>query len=95
MFISQDIALKDFVFWCGAKEVAGRMTNYELSVIEDYLINYYDGIIPYLSDINDIFWFEDDWLLRDILGIDSEEFWKRKPIRKYEFGRVEYIYYEC
>lgn len=81
MYIAQDIALKDFQYWGGAKQFAERLTDHELQIIEEYLIDYYDGIIPNMTDINDIFWFEDKMLIEDILQYDYEEFWNRKPIR--------------
>lgn len=81
MYIAQDIALKDFQYWGGAEAFAARLTDHEFQIIEEYLMDYYDGIIPNRIDINDIFWFENTMLIVDILQYDYDEFWNRKPIR--------------
>lgn len=82
MQISQEMALRDFPFWSGARQFASRLTDTELSIIEEYLMDYYDGIVPSMTDINDIFWFEDTMLIVDILGYDYDEFWKRQPFNE-------------
>lgn len=82
MQISQEMALRDFPFWGGAREFAKRLTDTEFSILENYIDEYYDGIIPSMVDINDIFWLEDEMLIVDILGYDYEEFWKRHPFNE-------------
>lgn len=63
--------LRDFEFWSGAKDRAGYLTGDDLDIIESELeIEYPDGMSD--TEINDIFWFEEDYLAQ-ILGYDSFE----------------------
>ena len=71
MKIYMETALKDFEFWSGAKQTAQYLTDDDFDIIESIL----DEECEYFSDtdINDIFWFEKDWIA-EILGyIDFDD----------------------
>lgn len=75
MQIVDEIVLHNFKPWSGAKSVFNRLTSEEIDTLEEILIN--SGQILSSTDLNDIFWFEDEWIC-EVLGIDHEEFWKRE-----------------
>ena len=69
MKVSKDLNLQNFEFWSGAK--GHKFTHEELQEIEYQLEDVYpDGMSE--TDVNDIFWFEEE-LLCDWLRIDFEE----------------------
>ena len=71
MVITKEVALSDFDFWSSAKETAMQLNDSDFDKIEDVLMELYpDGTDE--TTINDIFWFEDDWIA-GILGYDSWE----------------------
>ena len=75
MQIVDEIILHNFKPWAGAKAVFNRLTEEEIDKLEEILID--SGQILSSTDINDIFWFEDEWIC-EVLGIDHEEFWERE-----------------
>jgi hypothetical protein len=73
-------SLSAFEFWSGAKETAKELTNEQLDQMESILEDCYpDGMTD--TQINDIFWFEQDWIAEmlgfrsweDLIGIEDEE----------------------
>lgn len=63
--------LRDFEFWCGAKYTAEHMTDDDFDTIESILEDMYpDGMDETL--INDLFWFEEDWIA-EMLGYENFE----------------------
>lgn len=78
MKIYTETSLRDFTPWAGAIERYNRFTYEELDTIEQILedINF-DGEGFSETAINDMFWFDDDWLL-EILEIEYDEFWSRE-----------------
>ena len=70
IFIEQGIA--DFEAWSGAKETQQRIIDENKEDEFDQLIEelYPDGIDE--TQLNDILWFEDDWIFEQ-LGISDEE----------------------
>jgi hypothetical protein len=61
MIIKSEMTLYDFCFWGGAVSHVSDMTHAQISAVEDELDSMYpDGMTEY--DINDIFWFEPDFL---------------------------------
>ena len=70
IFIEQGIA--DFEAWSGAKETQQRIIDENKEAEFDQLIEelYPDGIDE--TQLNDILWFEDDWIFEQ-LGISDEE----------------------
>lgn len=75
MIITQDIALRNFKPWAGAKAVFNRLTTDELDTLEELLNDLQETWSE--TEINDTFWFEDEWIC-ETLGIDHEEFWERE-----------------
>lgn len=71
MTVKTEIALKDFEFWSGAAEIAKYLTDDEFDVIENYLEEEYPNGIDE-TDINDLFWFESDFIA-EMLGYNSFE----------------------
>jgi len=76
MTIKYEKSLKDFEFWGGAVEFADRLLWSEMEKIEEYL----DGTgVEYTEmQINDLFWFEADFLIEDVLGLDPGKFWTER-----------------
>lgn len=71
MKIYEEKSLTDFDFWSGAKDTVKYLTYDELEQIEAVLEDAYpDGMED--TEINDIFWFEDDWIA-EILGYENFE----------------------
>ena len=66
MKIYTEKSLSDFEFWSGAKDTVKYLTTDELEQMEEILEECYpDGMEE--TQINDIFWFEDDWIA-EMLG---------------------------
>ena len=71
MKIYEEKSLVNFEFWSGAKETVKYLTYGELNTIEAILEELYpDGMED--TQINDIFWFEDDWIA-EMLGYEDFE----------------------
>lgn len=84
MKIYSETSLCRFEFWSGAIHTAETLTCEELDTIERHLETVYpDGMSD--TEINDLFWFESDWIAEmlgfedwealenDHLGIEEEE----------------------
>lgn len=63
--------LSQFEFWSGAKERTDHLTIEQLDRL-DYLMPEVLGENPTDAAINDLFWFEDDYIAQ-LLGFDSWE----------------------
>lgn len=71
MKIYEEKSLVDFEFWSGARDTVKYFTDDELEQIESILEDAYpDGMED--TQINDIFWFEDDWIAQ-MLGYEDFE----------------------
>jgi hypothetical protein len=72
MRVYSDISLRDHEAWSGAKETKQRILDEGKEDEFDNLIEelYPDGISE--TQLNDILWFEEDWLF-ETLGISDEE----------------------
>ena len=69
MKIYSDVPLTEFEFWAGAKDTVKYLTEEELDQIEQILEDIYpEGLNE--TDLNDLFWFEDD-LIAEWLGYES------------------------
>lgn len=69
--VTEQLHLSNFDFWGGAKYRAKMLTVDELNEIESQIEDLYpDGIDE--TQINDIFWFDFDWIAQ-ILGYEDEE----------------------
>lgn len=63
--------LSEFEFWSGAKDTVKYLTEDELDTIEEILEELYpDGMGE--TELNDLFWFEDD-LIAEWLGYEDFE----------------------
>lgn len=82
-----DIEYKDYLTaeevretsWGGAKARVKRMTDEEIEICFDMISDIYYDNLPTRTEINDIFWFEDE-LIEEIIGVNKDEFWERKEI---------------
>ena len=71
MKICTETSLRNFEFWSGAKDTVKYLTLEELDTLEEMLEECYpDGIGE--TELNDIFWFEDD-MLAEWLGFNNFE----------------------
>ena len=70
MKITNEVSLKNFGFWSGAVENANRLTDDQLTEIEDHLEEVLEE--PSETDINDLFWFDFDWVL-ELIGLKECE----------------------
>lgn len=71
MKIWEEKQLRDFEFWSGARDRVECLYLNDLDIIEDIFEELYpDGMED--AQINDIFWFEEDWIA-EMLGYNS---WK-------------------
>lgn len=70
MKIVSEMALRDFQFWSGAKDVAAELTTKQLDQVETILQDIYpDGMAD--TQINDLFWFDYETIY-EWLGIKEE-----------------------
>lgn len=77
MKIYKEESLSNFEFLSGAKDFANKLTDNEFDAIEAFLeTEYPDGMDE--TQINDLFWFESEWICSDILGIEYEEVLNRE-----------------
>ena len=63
--------LRNFDFWSGAVYTANHLTDDDFDTIEEILEDMYPNGMDETS-INDLFWFEDDWIA-EMLGYESFE----------------------
>lgn len=72
MTIKKEISLTDFEFWAGARANAAALTIEQLEQLEQLLedsLSDGSGAIDETA-INDIFWFETDWIA-ELLGFET------------------------
>jgi hypothetical protein len=95
MKIINDIPLKNFDFWSGAEDYANELSSEEFDQIESILEEEYpDGINA--TDLNDIFWFDQDalnsWIGRsDEDDEDVSESRRSKNLRRISEGKINRI----
>ena len=76
MSVRKEVTLNDFEFWSGAKDRVKYLTTDELELIEAILEDIYpDGITE--TQLNDIFWFEDDAIAEWLGYNDFDEIMNR------------------
>lgn len=64
-------SLSNFQWWSGAKDNAAELTEEQFGRLESILEDCYpDGMTD--TQINDLMWFEFDWI-KEMLGIEDEE----------------------
>ena len=76
MKITFDTHLQNFEFWSGAKTFAEKLTLEELNELEYTICDLFPDKQPTETEINDLFWFEDE-MLCELIGIDCEEVYNR------------------
>ena len=77
MKVTKELSLSNFDFWSGAKERAQMLTIDELNEIERQLEDVYpEGMDE--TQINDIFWFDFDWVAQMIGYEDEEDFYNQR-----------------
>ncbi len=74
MKVFTELNLTNFEFWSGAKD--HEFTYTEVSEIEDRLEDIYHQEPPTETEINDLFWFEEQFLC-ELIGLDFEEYENR------------------
>lgn len=76
MKIYSEQSLRNFEFWSGAADTAKYLTDEELDTIEEMLEETNpDGMSE--TEVNDLFWFEDDTIAEWLGYSDFEEIMKR------------------
>jgi len=72
MKVHSDLSIRDFKAWSGAVDTKKRIIDEGLCDEFDSLIEelYPDGLTD--TQLNDILWFEEDWIFES-LGISDEE----------------------
>ena len=74
MTITKELDLVNFTFWSGAKQ--HKFTYNELEEIECILEDLFYDKPASETDINDLFWFEDEYLC-ECIGLDYNEYSNR------------------
>lgn len=69
MELTCTIRLSNFEFWSGARHLAKLLTYSEFEQIETYLCAIRDNYSD--TDINDLFWFEPEYIVTEILGYED------------------------
>ena len=77
MKITFDTHLQNFEFWSGAKTFAEKLTLEELNELEYTICDLFPDKQPTETEINDLFWFEDE-MLCELIGIDCEDVYNRQ-----------------
>lgn len=73
MIVTSEIELRSFEFWSGAKSTAAALSYSQLDQVEQTLEDLYpDGMTD--TQVNDIFWFEPDFIAQCIGYRDWEDF---------------------
>jgi hypothetical protein len=81
MRIYEDIEIRNFQFWSGARDRIEVLTNDDWDIIESELeMEYPDGMSD--GELNDLFWFDFDHIA-EMLGYDSEEDMDKKRAEGY------------
>ena len=77
MIITKEISLSNFEFWSGAVDTAKQLNYDDFNTIEDSIVELYpDGCDE--TTINDIFWFEEDWIAQMLGYNDWEDLQKKR-----------------
>jgi len=76
MRVAKELKLNQFEFWSGATDFADQLTYKELQQLEDCIEDLYGEEVPSETEINDLFWHEDE-MLCEWLGLDPDEVYER------------------
>jgi len=74
MIYTKQENLTDFTFWGGAR--VHEFSHSELRIIEDNFADIFPTTQPTATDINDLFWFDEEFLC-ECIGLDIEEYQNR------------------
>ena len=74
MRYTKNINLTNFEFWSGAED--HKFTNDELEMLEYTFEEYYNYTPPTAKEINNMFWFEEQFLC-DSIGLKFDEYENR------------------
>lgn len=75
MRIFKEMSIKDFKCWGGAIDMYERLDDNDLEILDDFFEEMCEcGVIDECS-VNDMLWFEDYYLITEILEKDYEEFY--------------------
>lgn len=77
MKVTYELDLTRFEFWSGAKHLAEALTIQELEQIAFCLEDIYHHKIPTETEINDLFWFEENFIC-ELIGTTPEEVLERE-----------------
>ena len=72
MKIAREQSLKAFPFWGGAEQTRMRLDDDDLEIIENELVALLNEQAVDATEINDLFWFETDYIAQ-LLGYDDWE----------------------
>lgn len=75
--VTEQLHLSNFKFWGGAKYRAQMLTVDELNEIEQQLEDLYPQGIDE-TQLNDIFWFDFDWIAQMLGYEDEEDFYNKR-----------------
>ena len=70
MKYAKEESLRNFQFWSGAADKVQSLTNEDLDTIEAALEDCFGDRTPSETEINDILWFDSDWVA-EILGYED------------------------
>lgn len=79
MKITYEVSLSEFNFRSGAKYTREWLTDEELDTIEDVLES--EGILITDGELNDLFWFDRDWIAECLGYEDWDDFEEKHPER--------------
>jgi hypothetical protein len=72
MQVIKEISLQSFDFWSGAKDNADKLTYSEFIFLEEILEDIFCEKTPTETEINDLFWFDFEFLCESI-GLEEKE----------------------
>ena len=77
MKVYKEVSLRDFGFWAGAVDHVEYLTGEEMDTIEELLEGEYpEGMSE--TDVNDLFWFDEDTIAAWLGYADFEELTERE-----------------
>ena len=81
MRVVKEMSIRDFKPWGGAVEMYERLSYNEKLILDAFFDEMTNCGALSEVDINDMLWFDDVYLITEILEGDYEEFYKREPLR--------------
>ena len=75
MEIKKEMSLREFEAWSGGAANLKRIIELDkVEEVESYLQDMFYSEVPTETQVNDVLWFEIDYIL-DLLGLTQEEFY--------------------